>query len=307
MDNHQLKTFCRIVELRSFSRAARDLGLSQPAASAQVRALEGEFGIKLLDRLGRDVKPSRAGELLYEYARGILRLSAEAESSLKAFARGKQGKLSLGGSRTPSDYVLPEKIAAFLKKFPSVSIGLQILNSYQIAERVLEGTIELGIVGAQVPLRGLHYEPFLDDELVVVLPPDHPWRLKSAISVQEFASLPLIAREAGSGTRSTLEQVLQKNGLAPPNVVVEIASHEGIKKLVQMGVGAAVLSRIAVAHELGESRLASVRIRALPLKRSFYMVTLKGRNLSPVALSFQEHLRGRPVREGKSPGKRGGQ
>jgi len=243
--------------------------------------------------------------LLYEYARGILRLSAEAETSLRAFARGKQGKLSLGGSRTPSEYVLPEKIAAFMKKFPSVSIALQILNSYQIAERVLDGTIELGIVGAQVPLRGLHYEPFLDDELVVVLPPDHPWHHRGAISVQEFSSLSLLAREVGSGTRSTLEQLLQRNGLPPPNVIVEIASQEGIKKLVQMGVGAAVMSRIAVAHELGESRLAAVKIRALPLKRSFSMVTLKGRNLSPVALSFQEQLR-EPVQAAQVREKRGG-
>ena len=305
MDPHQLKTFCRIVELHSFSRAARDLGLSQPAASAHVRALEGEVGIRLLDRLGREVKPSRAGEMLYQYARGILRLSAEAEASLKAFAQGKQGKLSLGGSRTPSEYVLPEKIAAFLKKFPSVSISLQILNSYQIAERVLEGTIELGIVGAQVPLRALHYEPFLDDELVVVLPADHPWGRKGTISVQEFSSLSLIVREAGSGTRSTLEEILRRNGLPFPNVVVEIASHEGIKKLVQMGVGAAVLSRIAVAHELGESRVAAVKIRKLPLKRSFSMVTLKGRNLSPVALRFQEQLRG-SLRDAQARKKRRG-
>lgn len=294
MDHHQLRTFCRIVELRSFSRAARELGLSQPAVSAHIRGLEEELGIKLLDRLGRDVRPSRAGELLYEYARGILRLSAEARASLRIFAQGKRGKLSLGGSRTPGEYVLPERIGTFLKAYPDVSISLQILNSHQVAERVLEGTIDLGIVGARVPLRGVRYDPFLEDELVVVLPPDHPWRRRGSISVAEFSSLSLVTRESGSGTRSTLEQILLKNRVAPPDVTVEIASHEGIKKLVQMGAGAAVLSRIAVAHELGESRLAAVKIRKLPLKRSFFIATLQGRNLSPVALRFCRHLHSRP-------------
>lgn len=294
MDHHQLRTFCRIVELRSFSRAARELGLSQPAVSAHIRGLEEDLGIMLLDRLGREVRPSRAGELLYEYARGILRLSAEAKASLAIFAQGKQGKLSLGGSRTPGEYVLPERIGEFLKVCPDVSLSLQMLNSYQIAERVLEGTIELGVVGARVPLRGVQYEPFLEDELVVVLPPDHRWCKKKSISVQEFSSLSLVTREIGSGTRSTLEQVLQKNHLPPSNVTVEIASHEGIKKLVQMGVGAAVLSRIAVAHELGESRLAAVEIRNLPLKRSFFVATLQGRNLSPLALRFRKYLCSRP-------------
>ncbi len=293
MDLKRLEIFCRVIELKSFTRAAEATRLSQPTISEHVRHLEEVAGEKLLDRLGREARPTQAGQILYRYALRMLRLRDEALQTITQTRGQLSGHLVLGASTIPGTYILPEVIARFKRDLPDVRMSLQIANTVQIVRRLLDGEIELGIIGAQSRDARLSCEPLFADELILVAAPGHPWAALESVTLNELASLPLLWREADSGTRISTEQYLQTHGIDPArlDIVAEIGSAEAIRQAAKAGIGAAILSSRSVQEDLYRQTLVRLPLRALQIARSFYLISRKNRQISPLASAFRNDLR----------------
>ena len=292
MDLRQLEVFARVVETRSFSRAAEALRLTQSTISEHVRLLEEEVGVRLFDRLGRETVPTRAGELLYGYAQRLLALRAEAQQALQQFLGQISGGLTVGASTIPGEYVLPPLIGAFREKFPQVSIALHIGDSREIADAVVEGRVELGLIGARPEQRTLQAVELMPDELVVVVPPGHAWFGRKLVTLDELKPEPLIVREPGSGSRQALETALDEAGpgLGGLRVIAEMGSTSAIKQAVKAGVGLSIMSKRAVEEECRHGLLWCLTIKDLRFTRHFYVVTHTGRSRSPLCQAFLDFL-----------------
>ena len=299
MDLRRLEIFAKVAELGSFSRAAEALALTQPTVSEHVRALEDELGVQLLDRLGRGAAPTHAGELLLGYARRLLALSREARQALDQLQGRMSGELVVGGSTIPGEYVLPALIGQFKGKYPDISICLRIGSSAQVSEWVDEGRAEVGVVGAPPAPLTLESRELMADELVVVVPADHPWAGTQQVALADVQQEPLLVRERGSGSRAALERGLADAGtaLGKFRVVGELGSTQAIKQAVRAGVGVALISRRAVEDECRANLLSCVRVRDLRFARAFYLVTHRNRARSPLAQAFVEFV------ESQAPGR----
>jgi DNA-binding transcriptional LysR family regulator len=294
MDLRQLEIFAKVAEMGSFSRAAEALHLTQPTVSEHIRALEDELGVRLLDRLGRGTATTRAGQLLLSYATRILALSREARQALEGYQGRMRGELVVGGSTIPGEYLLPAVIGRFREKFPEVSTRLVIGGSQAVVDWVADGRVELGVVGARLPQRGLEFHDLSPDEEVVVVPAGHPWQGRAQVTLEELSREPLIIRERGSGTRAAFESALERAGvdLASLRIAGEMGSNQAIKQAVKAGLGITVMSRIAVEDESRQGVLAFLRVRDLAVTRGFYVVTHRERSRSPVAEAFRLVLEG---------------
>ncbi len=292
MDFRQLEVFARVVELRSFSRAAEALRLTQSTVSEHIRLLEDEVGTRLFDRLGRETVPTRAGELLHGYARRLLVLRTEAQQALDQFLGRVSGALTVGASTIPGEYVLPALIGGFREKFPQVSITLQIADTREIVDAVLDGRVELGVVGARPVHRNLEATELMPDELVLVVPPGHAWFGRRQATLEELVPEPLIVREPGSGSRAALERALDEagTGLDALRVIAEMGSTSAIKQAVKAGVGLSIVSRRAVDEECRHGLLWCVKIKDLRFTRHFYVVSHAGRSRSPLCQAFLDYL-----------------
>lgn len=292
MDLRQLEVFAGVYELRSFSRTASALRLTQSTVSEHVRLLEEELGTRLFDRLSRETVPTRAGELLYGYAKQMLSLRSEARQALDQFLGQVTGTLLVGASTIPGEYVLPPIIGRFRERHPRVSITLQISDSRGIVQSVLDGQVDVGVVGADPSGRGLEVKPLMPDELVVVVPAGHAWEGRAAATLDELRSESLIVREPGSGSRQTLEDALEAAGrsLLDMHVVAEMGSTSAIKQAVKARVGVSVMSSRAVEDECRLKLLACVKLQDVPVTRHFYVVTHASRSRSPLCRAFLEFL-----------------
>ncbi|MFQ5882663.1 MAG: selenium metabolism-associated LysR family transcriptional regulator [Candidatus Methylomirabilales bacterium] len=292
MDIRALEIFCRIVELKSFSRAAGVVYLTQPTVSGHIKSLEEFLGIKLLDRLGRGVVPTKAGELLYGYAKQVLALRSQALQALEEYKGSLKGHLIIGGSTIPGEYVLPALLARFKTRYPEISITLRIADSREIVRGVLEGTYELGAVGAKFEDGQLIYLKLLEDELVLALPANHVWAAKDSVALAELLEQPIILREVGSGSRKVLEEVLQSEGMdcTSLRVVAELGSTEAVRQAVKSEAGVSVISLRAIQEDLDRGTLRTVALEGMRLTRDFYLVYHKNRSRSPLCETFATFL-----------------
>ena len=293
MDLWQLKIFCKVVELRSFSRAGAAVHLSQPTVSSHIKDLEEHFGTRLVDRLSRKVTPTKAGELLFDYAHQLIALRDRTEAAMAEFSGKIKGHLVLGGSTIPAGYVLPRIIGLFSKRYPEVRVALKVGDTSEIINNVLAGHIEAGIVGARYRDKLLEQEPVLADEMCLVVPCDHPWAGLRQIRLQELLGAPFIVREAGSGTLRSMEQQLQMKGfsIADFNIVAEMGSTEAVRQGIKNGVGLSILSIVAVADDVHSGNLKAIHVEGLDLKRNFFLTTHKQRTPSPMCGVFIEFLK----------------
>lgn len=296
MDLRHLEIFCKIVELKSFSKAAQELHLTQPTLSSHIKALEDGLSIKLLDRLGREVVPTRVGEVLYRYAWEICRLKTDAKQALDRFMGKIGGRLVLGGSTIPGEYILPALVGRFKAIHPEVSIMLRIGDTREVTEMVLDGEVELGVVGSREVEGKLEYREFLKDELVLVVSSNHPLAKIGSIRSKDLVDIPLILRERGSGTRMVFEEKLKVKGVSLDGlrVVAEMGSTEAVKQGVKAGLGLAIVSRVAVEYELKMGTIKELPIKGLSLTRPFYIITHQGRAKSPLCQAFLEYLLPKP-------------
>ncbi len=293
MNLWQLHIFCKVVELKSFSLAGKTVHLSQPTVSSHIKDLEDQFDCQLIDRLAKAATPTKAGRLLYTYACRLLALSNETEAAMAEFQGKIKGQLDIGGSTIPGTYLLPQYIGSFIAEYPQVNISLVINDTAQVANDILSGVLELAVVGARHEDRRLRHEKFVEDEMRLIVPADHPWANQKSISPGKLCREPFIMREIGSGTRRSLLRNLEKKGLSLKdlNIVAEMGSTEAITQGIKHRIGISILSRIAVAEALSDGRLRSLTVQGLELKRAFYLVHHKNRSLSPLGRTFIDFIR----------------
>lgn len=289
MDMKRLDFFCQVVELKSFTRAAERLHLTQPTVSEGVRLLEETVGESLLDRMGREVLPTPAGKVLYRYARRILQLRDEAKEAVSDLRNSASGFLSMGASTVPGAYLLPNLIKKYSKESPDVEVALKIAGTGQILDDLLQERLELALVGGMSSVRGLEWHACFGDELVLVVPPAHRWASREQIDPAELLEEPLLVRESGSGTRTTLEQHLRQDKVEPAklHVLAEMGSNEAVKQGVRGGLGVAVISGLSVSDEIERGDLVALKLTGEPLVRPFYLVQRSGRQLTSAAESLR--------------------
>jgi DNA-binding transcriptional LysR family regulator len=293
VDLRHLLTFRTVVDKGSFSQAAEELEISQPAVSFQIRSLEQRLGHRLLDRSGRRGAVTEAGEVLLRYARRMLTLEDELAREMGEVGTRVAGRLELGSSTGPGELILPRLCGAFTRAYPEVRISLVVQDTQSVCDRVLDHEIELGVVGAARPQRGLVFEQFVRDELVLIVPPDHALAQRSAIGLDELAAEPLIMQQEGSGVRSVLEAALRARGLRPRDlhVTMELGLQQSVKAAVLDGFGITVISRLAVEREVAEGSLVALDVQGAELARDFSSVRHAGRTPSRITTAFLEFAR----------------
>ena len=296
MDLRHLLTLRTVVDKGSFSHAAEELGVSQPAVSFQIRSLEERLGHRLLDRSGRRVTLTDAGRVVDGYARRILALEDDLEREISELSDHMAGPLVMGSSTGPGELLLPRLLGGFKEANPEVEISLVVQDTQTVCDRVLEDDLELGVVGAARPHRGLLFEPFVRDELVVICPPDHALAKKSRITLEQLAQQPMILQQRGSGVRAVLESAFRAAGvrMRDLDVTLELGLQQSVRAAVLDGLGITVISRLAVERDLAEGRLAAVQVEGAVLARDFSLVRHAGRTPSRASEGFiayeREHL-----------------
>lgn len=292
MDIHQLRVFAAVFKNRSFSKASEDLHLTQPTVSDHIKELEGEFGCRLFDRLGRTIIPTREAEVLHRHAVEIIEKAEALKEVLGRFKKEVSGELVIGASTIPGTYVLPALLAEFKKSYPSISFQIVVSDSRGIVEKVTKHEVLLGIVGAKLATQQLTYLPFRDDELIVIAPPSV--QKSGVITLRDLSKMPLVLREEGSGTRREVERILEDNGLSLEgmNIAGIFGSTDAVKQAVKEGLGVSIVSRVSVRDELAHGILQELKLKNLKMKRTFYIVTHKKRSLPVAYRMFLEHLKG---------------
>ena len=288
MDLWQLHILCKVVELKSFSKAGEAVRLSQPTISSHIKDLETHFGTKLIDRLARSVTPTQAGHLLYDYARRLMILRDKAETAMAQYGGKVKGQLTIGGSTIPGGYLLPRMIGRFTQRYPEAYVSLTVADTLEIVKKTIDGHFELSLVGAKGQDKDLKQEPLIKDHMCLVVPTSHQLAQYEEIDMRALASEPFIIRESGSGTLQAIRQQLQQErfNLDDLRIVAEMGSTEAVRQAIKSGVGVSILSRIAVEDDVNNGLLTTVSIRGLNLERSFYLTTHKRRSLSPLSLEF---------------------
>lgn len=297
MDLRLLEIFCCVYEERSFSRAAQRLHLTQPTISGHIKSLEEYFGISLFDRLGREVRPTRAGELLYEHGHRIVDMKRRAIEGMHRFLGRLEGDLHLSTSTIPGEYLLPSMLGRFRKRYPHIRVAMTISDTQAVIAQVERGDIEIGLVGARVNDSTLQFREFATDRLILVAPRTARWDRIRALSLDQLRNEPLLIREPGSGTRIVLERTLARHGyqLGDFNVVAQLGSTTAIKEAIKANVGLSILSHLAVQTEMAAGLVKAIRIREIKrLERHFFIVTNRRRTKSPLSEAFLEFLTSSP-------------
>ena len=295
MDTRQLAAFCAVVERESFSQAAVRLGVTQPAVSQQVRALEKRVGQQLLDRSGRRVVPTEAGLRLYEGAQRLLALEEQLLEQVAAEDAGAlRGRLEIGASTGPGANVVSLLLCEFQQRNPDVNVALSVQDTRRIVEQVAARELELGVVGAARRQRSVSFETFFRDEVVLVCPPGHRFAGK-AITLDELRAEPLIVMQAGAGVRAVIEEELRAAGLRLRDfdVHLELGLQESVKSAVVAGYGVTFISRTAIEAELAAGTLAVARVEGLEPSREIALVRSVGRAPSRVVDAFLAFARER--------------
>ena len=295
MDTRQLAAFCAVVERKSFSEAAERLGVTQPAVSQQIRSLEERVGQQLVDRSGRRVEPTEAGNRLYRSAQRLLALERQLLEEVAGDAESPlRGQLAIGASTGPGGTVVPVLLCEFAEANAEVTVDLTISDTQTIVDRVARRELELGIVGATPRNRSVGYEPFFRDEVVLVCPPDHDFAGKT-VSLDDLRGERLIAMQEGAGVRQVIDDELREKGmrLRDLDVRLELGLQESVKSAVEAGHGITFISRTAVEPELARGTLAAARVRGLEPSREISIVRAAGRVATRVADSFVDFARER--------------
>lgn len=292
MDIRRLEVFCKVVELKSFTRAAEAVHLSQPSVSEHVRVLEETVGEKLLDRLGREALVTGAGQVLYRYARRIIQLRDEAVQAVRSYGGQLSGTLRLGASTIPGSYLLPQRLEAFQTQVPGTKVMLRISGTARIVEEILQGDLELGLIGALWKDQALACQPFGADQLVLTVAPGHPWARRNEVDVRELSAEPFILRERGSGTRMVMTQVLAAHGVEVDklDLCAEMGSTEAVRQGVKAGLGISILSSLAVAEDARLGTLVCIPLAGVSIERPFFLAHRKNRQLSPLGQAFLDYL-----------------
>ena len=290
----QLKTFCAVVEERSFTRAGDTVHRTQSTVSAQIALLEKAYGQLLLDRGSKGIRLTESGKVVYDYAKRILRLVRESRERVDESEHAVRGDLIIGASTIPGTYILPKILGALKKKWPEVNISVRISNSKDIIGKILEGSLEIGAVGKKTKDRRLIYNSLARDRIVLIVPAGHRLARRTNVTLDEIRKEPFVFREGGSGTRTAVERALKNKGIRRLNVSIELGSTEAVKEGVRAGLGVSFVSGWAV----GRNSLHQVNVKGLDIVRDFYTVFARGgvkRRAARAFMDFSRKLVLRPV------------
>lgn len=284
----QMRVFAAVAQNRSFTRAARELHLTQPAISQQIKLLETEIGLPLLEHVGRQIHLTAAGDELLRYASQVTDLLREAGESLAAMRGLRRGVLKLGAVST-AKYFAPSLLSAFAPQYPEVTIRFSVGNREEIIQQLASNQIDLVIMGRPPRELVTVAEPFAKHPLVIIASPNHPLAGKRRIPLQRLGSEKFIIREEGSGTRASMEHVFRERGV-PIHVSMEVSSNETIKQAVMAGMGISFISIHTVGLELAAGKLSILNVVGLPLIRDWYVIHLRDKRLSPITAAFRSFL-----------------
>ena len=293
MNFNFLQTFITVIEFNSISKAAKTLNITQPAVSKQISALEDHFGIKLLERLGRKMVPTEAGNKLNRHAKVILKSLQQVEEEMNELVSEVRGSLVIGASTIPGQYILPKTIGLFKKEYPQVKTVLEITDSGKVIQKLLEHEIHLGAVGTKVLHDKISSIKLADDELVLITPLEHPFAVRQTVRATELAGEQMVWRESDSGTRQEVEEKLANAGLDINNLMItaEFGSTESIIGAVEAGMGISFVSHWAVQKKEGRKGFAILRLEDIILDRILYVIYPKRKHFNRTAEAFINFLR----------------
>ena len=287
MNLYHLRVFLTVAEHEHITRASEELILSQPAVTKIIQNLEHEVGLELIERHGRRIVLTHAGHLLHKYARRMFALEREMEEAVAALRDIESGEITLAANTTTGVYLLPPIVARFRARYPQVALHINILNSHEIVEQILNWNLDFGLVEsdpATLP-SGLDIEVFAYDELVLVVAPQHRWSGLNALKPEALRNAELVLREQGSGIREVIEHALLQQGVQI-SPLLTLPDNEAIKQMVMCGVGAAILPKLAVQRELAAGNLVRVPINGLDFHPQLSLIRRVDKQLSRAALAF---------------------
>ncbi|NPA25745.1 MAG: LysR family transcriptional regulator [Deltaproteobacteria bacterium] len=293
IEMRQIQVFLAVSELLNFSRAAEKIHLTQPTVSSHLKALERYLGAELLERGGREIRLTPAGELFLPYARRIYSLQERARQELSLYTGAASGTLEIGGSNTPGQYILPGVIGSFSRERQKVRITLRIGDSESIISQIGDGRLELGLVGTPAPAGDFISHECLGDELILVAGPATATGLPDKLTTAVLRKIPLIIREKGSATRRVTLSALRDidiRGTGELNIVAEMGSVEAIRQALKNDLGAAIISDLAVGEDLANGALVRLELPGEPIRRNFYLVCDRNRKLSPLAEALSRFI-----------------
>jgi len=296
MEDHKLKVFCTVAETKSFSKTSEIIHLTQPAVSLQIQALEEMYETKLFDRSSSKVTLTPAGEVLYKYAKDILSLYVSAEKVIGEMTGLVKGSITIGAGSTIGNYLLPSVISDFRKTHPKIKVHLFVANMQRVIELLNAGNINLGLVEGDVKRQKMVVEKLISDELLLIVPVHHPWAKRKEVSVAELIDEPFILREAGSGTRQTIEKFLVRHGITLQNMKVSmvLGSTQAIKEAVENGLGVSIISRWSARKELRFGTLHTLNFKEEKMVRNFSLITYRNSVSSHAIEEFLSYLKSYP-------------
>ncbi|MHB8453481.1 MAG: LysR family transcriptional regulator [Acidiferrobacterales bacterium] len=285
----QMKVFESVARNLSYTRAADELFLSQPAVSMQVRQLERQLGVSLFERLGKRIHLTEAGREVYQYSRSIAQQLDEMETLLADLKGLSGGKLRISVAST-ANYFVPNLLAAFHQRHPGVTVSLDVTNRESLLRQLADNTVDLVIMGQPPPELDVEAQSFMENPLIIVAPPGHPLAHQKKIPLTRLQEETFLVREPGSGTRMAMERFFAERGIRI-KTGMEVGSNEAIKQSVQAGLGLGLLSRATIDQELALKRLVILYVAEFPIMRHWYIVHRRGKRLSAAAEAFMRFLR----------------
>ncbi|MBF0415266.1 MAG: LysR family transcriptional regulator [Magnetococcales bacterium] len=289
----RLRVFHAVAKHLSFTRAAEELYLTQPAVTFQIRQLEEHFNTRLFDRHHNRISLTDAGEAVFNYAERILDLYREAEKAISEMTGETRGIIKLGASTTIGEYLLPPILSGYHENFPKVQIRLSIDNTRLVVRKLEDATIDMGMVEGPVSNKNISTAPCLEDELVVVIPPGHPFASLDEIPLAKLKEYPFVSREEGSGTRMVISEHLSKAGLSYDHLdmILELGTTESVKAAVEGGVGFSILSSVALRKELQLQSLVVRRVKGIRFRRLLNFIYQKQKFRSKAVEEFLNYAK----------------
>ena len=283
------KVFLLVAENLSFSRAAEDLFISQPAVTKHIKELESRLNITLFERKGNKIYLTKAGKLTYSYLKKIKQEYREMEYELGRLNDTFKGTLRIGASSTISQYLIPKVIAAFHKRYPKIELYLLNGNSFDMEQKLIDKEIDLALVENESSQSNIKYMDFLDDEIIVVTGSNSVYSKKKSISVADFQTLPIVLREKGSGTLEVIQKSLAKQDIHIDklNIFIHLGSTEAIKNFLCEFDGIALVSEKAIEKELRLKEITKLNLKNISLTRKFRIAFLQGHEVSSTKLFIE--------------------
>lgn len=285
---HQLQVFGKVAKLRSMTRAAESMHMTQPAVSIQIKQLQESLDLALIEIVGKKLYLTEAGEELYRVYQNLNEELDIFNARISQLKGGLTGQLTISAAST-AKYFLPYLLGAFKQKYPGIDVSLKVTNRDEVLSHLKQNEYDLAIL-TQVPKdEPIEATPFLNNPLVMGAHPDHPLAGKTSVRINQLSEEAFVYREPGSGTRMVMEQYLQRNQI-PIDPVMELGTNEAVKQAIMAGIGISLISRLSLTNELQLGKITILDIEGFPLKSSWHTLHRKEKKLSPVTANFIEFL-----------------